>query len=280
MERYITDGPQFADAQNPEQVVTLLDIDGTTSDTATHMSGLNERLATAFPAIGAALDGIKQQRQAFRNEHGHLSFAEQDALWQQRYPGTTSHSQLDIYRTFAPDVFDNETTAAVHTWLDDAENFGYAEYDDVQPMLEGLRRIGSPAVLFTLGQYETPTGEPGWQQRKIQSAPSLRDLPSHVTDTLPAGGKGETIAQAYNADQGLFHFPRTDGEAPMITRGLVMVDDSTHNLEHLPPQALGILIDRQGKKAHWKAPANVHVVDSLEEVPALVQAYAAQRVQQ
>ncbi|HJQ09036.1 MAG TPA: hypothetical protein VJ836_06160 [Candidatus Saccharimonadales bacterium] len=263
-------------SESIHDAIALVDVDGTVSSTPQHMAGLNERLAADFPAIGERLEEIKAQRAAFRDSYGHLSFAEQDEIWQSLYPGTTSHSQLDIYRTFAPDIFDTQTTAEVKEWLSDPENFGYAEYDDVRPMFEGLRRIGSPAVLFTLGQYETSDGEPGWQQLKIKSSPLLRSLPSHITETLPPEGKGTVICQAYNQKEGLFRFPLTDGGESITTRSIVMVDDSAHNMR-LPGAAMGILIDRGGKKANWQAPSNVHVVRSLEEVPVLIEEYAVLR---
>lgn len=263
---------------NPENIhdtVVLLDIDGTTSDTAAHMSGLNDRLAAEFPEIGEVLPNIRAERSAFRKEYGHLSFAEQDDIWQQQYPGTTSHSQLDIYKTFAPEVFTKEKTEQVYEWLSDPKNFGYSEYDDVEPMMDGLRRIGATAILFTLGQDKTPQGEAGWQQLKIAGSPRLRELRGHITQTLPEGGKGQVIDESYNEETGLYTFPMPDGE-DLVTRGIVMVDDSTHNLNIAEP-GLGILIDRKGKKTEWQHTDNVQVVQSLEHVPALVEQYSAIR---
>lgn len=265
----------MSNCENIHDTVVLLDIDGTTSDTATHMADLNTRLADEFPEIGEVLPKIRAERSAFRKEYGHLSFAEQDDVWQQKYPGTTSHSQLDIYRTFAPEVFTEEKTAQVSEWLANPENFGSAEYDDVQPMIDGLRRIGAPAVLFTLGQYETSSGSPGWQQRKIAALSRLKDLPRHITPTLPERGKGQVIDESYDKEADLFTFPMPNGEN-LITRGLVMVDDSTHNVEISKP-GMGILIDRKGKKADWDHPDNIQVVQSLEAVPALVEEYAELR---
>ena len=253
-------------------LVALIDIDGTVSDTAAHMQGFNERLAEAFPAVGAALPGIIEQRSDFRRQYGHLSFVEQDAIWQNLYPGTTSHSQLDIYRTFAPQVFDEATTSAVVEWMADSTNFGYAEYEDVQPMLQGLTRLGAPAVLFTLGQYQTASGGAGWQQYKIRSAPSLRHLRSHIAETFPEGGKGAAIAQAYDAEAGAFRLPMTDGSEPLVAKKVILVDDSTHNLA-MPDRSLGLLIDRAGRKTAWNGGPNIHVIRSLVEVPAIVETY-------
>jgi hypothetical protein len=255
--------------------VVLLDIDGTTSDTAVHMAALNDRLASEFPEVGEVLPEIRAQRSAFRKQYGHLSFAEQDEIWQQQYPGTTSHSQLDIYRTFAPDVFTEEKTAEISNWLADPANFGSAEYPDVQPMMDGLRRIGAPAVLFTLGQYETPGGSPGWQQRKIAALSRLKDLSSHVTPTLPERGKGQIIDESYNEEADLFTFPMPEGQE-IVARGLVMVDDSTHNLDIAEP-AMGVLVDRESKKSDWDHADNIHIVQSLVDVPALVEEYAELR---
>lgn len=257
--------------ENVHDTVVLLDIDSTTSDTAAHMTALNDRLAEEFPEVGEVLPDIRAQRSAFRKEYGHLSFAEQDDIWQQQYPGTTSHSQLDIYRTFAPEVFTKEKTAEVHEWLSDPVNFGYAEYDDVQPMMDGLRRIGAPAILFTLGQDKTPEGAPGWQRLKIAGSPRLSGLRGHITQTLPEHGKGQVIDESYDDKTGLFRFPMPDG-AYIVARGLVMVDDSTHNLDIAEP-GMGILIDRKDKKAEWDHSDNIQVVRSLEDVPALVEEY-------
>lgn len=261
--------------ENIHDTVVLLDIDGTTSDTAAHMAALNDRLTQEFPEIGKVLPQIRSQRSAFRKEYGHLSFVEQEDIWQQQHPYTTSHSQLDIYRTFAPDVFTDEITTRVGEWLTEPENFGYAEYADVEHMMDGLRRIGAPAVLFTLGQDKTLEGKPGWQQLKIAGSPRLSELRSHITHTLPKHGKGQVIDESYNEQTGLFTFPMNEGE-DIVTRGLVMVDDSTHNL-HIESPGMGVLIDRKGKKAEWDHSDNVQVVHSLEEVPALVEGYAALR---
>jgi FMN phosphatase YigB (HAD superfamily) len=235
------------------------------------MPGLNERLIAAFPQIGEAMPSILARRQAFRDEHVSLSFAQQDEVWQQRYPGTTSHSQLDIYRSLAPETFDTTTTTAVKQWLRDPDNFGFAEYPDTPALFEGLRRIGVPAVIFTLGDPEF------WQPIKLDSAPSLRGLPRHITDTLPLGGKGEVVANTYDSDADAFRFPRTDGGEPIEAKGAVMVDDSMHNVTELPPQALGVLVDRKGRHLDSRTPPNVEVVRSLDEVPALVERYAAMR---
>lgn len=251
--------------------MALVDVDGTTSNTAQHMLGLNERLVAEFPQIGGAMPDILARRQAFRDEHAGLSFAEQDKIWQRRYPGTTSHSQLDIYRSLAPDVFDPRTTAAVKEWLRDPANFGSAEYPDTPALFQGLRKIGAPVVIFTLGDPEF------WQPAKLDSAPSLRDVPRHITGTLPPGGKGEVIANTYDPDADVFRFPRTDGGEQIVARGAVMIDDSTHNVAELPPQALGVLVDRKGKHLDSSMPTNVEVVRSLYEVPALVERYAAIR---
>jgi hypothetical protein len=261
--------------ENIHDTVVLLDIDGTTSDTAAHMTALNDRLAQEFPEVGEVLPQIRSQRSAFRKEYGHLSFAEQDDIWQQQYPGTTSHSQLDIYRTFAPDVFTDEKTAQVSKWLADPQNFGYAEYEDVQPMMDGLRRIGAPAVLFTLGQDKTPEGTPGWQRLKVAGSPRLSELRGHITQTLPERGKGQVIDESYDKETGLFRFPMPDGE-DIIARGLVMVDDSTHNLDIAEP-GMGILIDRKGKKAGWDHADNIQVVQSLKDAPALIEEYTELR---
>ena len=264
------------DSSECHDIVALVDIDGTVSDTAAQMTGFNERLAAAFPAIGAALPHIIEQRANFRQQYGHLSFVEQDEIWQRLYPGTTSHSQLDIYRAFAPSVFDHATTAAVAEWASDPANFGFAEYDDVQPMLAGLRALGAPVVLFTLGQLQTASGAPGWQQLKIRSAPALQGLRSYVSETFPpVGGKGTAIAQSYDADAAVFRIPTTDGGAPITARNVVLVDDSPHNLA-MPDHSLGLLIDREGRRATWSGGPKVHIIRSLVEVPAAVQIFMTQ----
>lgn len=56
----------MSNCENIHDTVVLLDIDGTTSDTAVHMSGLNERLAQEFPEIGEVLPQIRSHRSAFR----------------------------------------------------------------------------------------------------------------------------------------------------------------------------------------------------------------------
>ncbi|HSD55954.1 MAG TPA: hypothetical protein VLA92_02260 [Candidatus Saccharimonadales bacterium] len=261
---------------NPElqtRTAVLIDVDGTTSNTAEHMAGLNERLINAFPLIAEALPAIREKRRAFRKELGHLSFSGQDKAWQQRYPGTTSHSQLDIYRTFAPDVFDDQLTNNVYEWLQDTRNFGHAEYDDTAPMLAGLQQLGALPVIFTLGQKHVDrAGRPGWQRLKIDSAPNLRSLHTRIEETLPEGGKGAIIAQSYDETLGTFLFPLDDTDGVVSSEHLVMVDDSIDNLD-LPPQALGVLVDRTGKYSEQELVTNIEVVTSLREVPAIVARY-------
>lgn len=261
---------------NPElqtRTAVLIDIDGTTSNTAEHMAGLNERLIDAFPSIAQALPIIREKRRAFRRELGHLSFTGQDNIWRQRHPGTTSHSQLDIYRTFAPDIFDDQLTSDVYDWLQDTQNFGHAEYDDTASMLAGLRQIGALPVIFTLGQKHVDrAGRPGWQRLKIDSAPNLRSLHARIEDTLPQGGKGEMIAQSYDETLNTFLFPLDDSYGVVSSERIVMVDDSIDNLD-MPPQSLGILVDRKGKHDGQELATNIQVVRSLHEVPAIVAHY-------
>lgn len=261
----------MANQEHLTNVIALIDVDGTTSDTARHMQGFNERLVEAFPVVADALPHIRAQRRAFRAQHKELSFAQQDAIWQQQYPGTSSHSQLDIYRTFAPEIFDKQLTAEVETWLQRPEHFGHAEYEDTAPMLSGLRRIGALPVLFTLGQKQTANGGPGWQQLKAKSAPHLSQLDSRIVEDLPAGGKGQLISDAYNISETKFRF-KTDSGLDVISPRAVMIDDSVHNME-LPPEAHGILIDRHGKYEQANMRPNVSVVRSLVEVPDVIQAY-------
>lgn len=249
--------------------LVLFDVDGTTSNTAQHMQGFNRRLAEAFPHIGEMLPTIRQKRAAFRREHGHLSFTQQDILWQRQYPGTTSHSQFDIYRTFAPEVFDDSTTAAVNEWLQEPTNFGHGEYDDVAFTMQALRRIGAMPALFTLGQHKTASGEPGWQELKLRSAPTLSVIPSHIAGALPAGGKGQVIAESYRANDNLFHFPTTDRSPSIQARNVILVDDSLDNL-NLPPQAQGVYIDRE-QQARLAA-NSIAQIASLHELVDLVEA--------
>ena len=249
----------------------LLDIDGTTSNTFVHMTDLSTRIGQDFPEVREALPRAYAQREAFRQRYSHFSHAQQDTIWQRSYPGTSSHSQLDIYRTFAPEVFTEKKTVEIYEWLSESANFGHAEYTDVQPMMDGLHQIGVLAVLFTLGQTKTPEGNPGWQELKVTASPRLSRMRSHITATLPEGGKGQVINESYDQQRNLFRFPMTDHLGGIATKGLVMVDDSPHNLLIAEP-AIGILIDRHGKNLDWEHPNNIHVIESLEQVPALVEA--------
>lgn len=241
------------------------------------MTDLSSRLGQDFPELREALPRAHAQRKAFRQQYRHLSHAQQDTIWQQSYPGTSSHSQLDICRTFAPDVFTEQKTAEVYEWLSESANFGHAEYNDVQPMIDGLQQIGALAVLFTLGQTKTLEGNPGWQELKVAASPRFSQMRSHITATLPEGGKGQVINESYDQQRDLFRFPMTDHLGDIATKDLVMIDDSRHNLQIAPP-AMGILIDRQGKSLDWEHPSNIHIVESLEQVPALVEANAARRI--
>jgi FMN phosphatase YigB (HAD superfamily) len=253
-------------------ILTLLDVDGTLSDTATHMTGLNDRLSRAFPQIGEALPNIGEQRKAFRREYGQLSFTQQDQIWRSLHPGAGSmHSQLNVYRAFAPDVFDAQTTEEVRDWLADPNNFGSAEYPDVAPMLDGLQRIGSQVILFTLGS------ETFWQPTKLDSSPLLCDYPRHIPSALPDEGKGAVIARSYDHNRGKYQLP-VDNGGPFEANAVVLVDDSRHNM-NLPASALGILIDRNDMYSNWDHPDNVTVINSLEYVPELVAEYAALRQQ-
>jgi len=269
----------FKNMANREQVqdtCVLLDIDGTMSDTRAHMQALNERLAEAFPVVGDALPRIRAQRHAFREQYGHLAHDEQDTIWQHHHPDTSLHSQLDVYRSLAPDVFTEEKTAEVYRWLSHPVNFGYAEYEDVQPMIDGLRPLGVAKALFTLGQRTTVDGAPGWQQLKIAASPRLSQFYSHIADSLPGGGKGEIINRSYDAHTDTFRFPMTDKLGSIATKGIVLVDDSEHNMQIAQP-GLGILVDRSGKHIAKEYPSNIHIVRSLIEVPDLVGAYMEQR---
>lgn len=267
----------MASYEQPSDTCVLLDIDGTTSNTTAHMTGLSDRLTQDFPEVREALPYIREQRRAFRKQHKQFSHTEQDAIWQQHYPGTSLHSQLDVYRTFAPDVFTEQKTAEVYEWLSESANFGHAEYDDVQPMMDGLQQIGALAVLFTLGQTKTPEGNPGWQELKVAASPRFSQMRSHITPTLPEGGKGQVINKSYDQKRDVFRFPMTDNLGDIATKSLVMVDDSRHNLQIAQP-AIGILIDRRGASLSWERPGNIHVVESLEQVPTLVEANAARRI--
>jgi hypothetical protein len=266
----------MANSEQLHDTSVLLDIDGTTSNTSAHMTDLSSRLVEDFPEVREALPRARAERKAFRQQHRHLSHAQQDTVWQQSYPGTSFHSQLDIYRTFAPDVFTEQKTAEIYEWLSEPANFGYAEYDDVEPMMAGLQEIGALAVLFTLGQTKTLEDHPGWQELKVAASPRFSQMRSHITATLPEGGKGQVINESYDQQRDLFRFPMTDHLGDIATKGLIMVDDSRHNLQIAQP-AMGILIDRQGKSLDWEHSSNIHVVQSLEQVPALVEANAAGR---
>jgi hypothetical protein len=259
-------------------VVTLVDVDGTVSDTRTHMEGYNDRLAAAFPEIpDGLLSELGAARVAYRKQYANLPHSEQSGLWNQQHPGQSFDSQTSFLEGEAPDVFTPELMERIRQWGTDPENFGHGEYDDVAPLLAGLRRIGSMPILFTLGSRERTTGEPGWQERKILSAPNLRDLPRHVAERLPEGGKGEVISTWYDDDTDTFRIPRTDGGAIVVARSVALVDDVWHNIEHTPGQALGILLDRKGKHGDQSLPGNIRVATSLTEVPAMVSEYAAMR---
>ena len=257
-------------------VSVLLDIDGTTSNTAAHMKGLESRLVQAFPEVSTALSHVRAERKAFRAQYSHLSHVQQDAIWQQHYPNTSYYSHLDAYQALAPEVFTKQKTAEVHGWLSEPANFGYAEYADVEPMMEGLCKIGALAALFTLGQTETSAGKPGWQTLKVASSPRFSHMRQHIAATLPEGGKGQVINESYDQERDQFRFDMTDQLGGIVTNNLVMVDDSIHNL-HITQPGLGILIDRQGRHSEREYPSNIHVVQSLEEVPVLVETYVAGR---
>ena len=156
------------------------------------------------------------------------------------------------------------------------ENFGHGEYEDVPDLLVGLHEIGSFPILFTLGSREHATGEPGWQERKVLSAPNLRYVARHIAEGLPEGGKGERIGTWYDRNNDIFLIPRTDGGESVVSIGAVLVDDVEHNVESMPAQALGILLDRKGKH-EGSLPSNVCIVRSLKSVPAIVSDYAAMR---
>jgi hypothetical protein len=242
------------------------------------MQGYNQRLAAAFPEIPQELLGdLGAARVAYRNEHADLTHAQQSAEWERKHPGLSFDSQTSFFEGTAPDIFTPALMTRIRKWGANPENFGHGEYGDVAPLIAGLRRIGSLPILLTLGSRERATREPGWQERKILSAPNLSPLARHVAESLPAGGKGELIGSWYDPDTNTFRIPRTDGGEPVLSRGAVMVDDVRHNVEHMPPQTLGVLVDRQGKHLDRTMPPNVEVVRSLEEVPALVEHYAAIR---
>lgn len=258
--------------------VTLTDVDGTTSDTRVHMQGYNDRLANAFPEIPEGLlQDLGAARVAYRNKYAELTHAQQSELWNRQHPGLSLDSQTSFFEGEAPDIFTPELMSRIRAWGEDPENFGHGEYDDVAPFLDGLHRVGSLPVLVTLGSRERATGEPGWQERKVLSAPSLRPLARYVAESLPEGGKGELIGTWYDADADVFQIPRTDGGEVITSRGALLVDDVEHNVAHTHPRAMAVLLDRKGKYEGRRLPSNVRRVQSLTEVPAIVRNYDMMR---
>lgn len=258
--------------------VTLVDVDGTVSNTREHMLGYNSRLAKAFPEISLEyLEGLGAARAAYRNDNSNLTHSQQSEKWRLDKPGHSFDSQTSFMEATNSELFTPELMRSIREWGANPDNFGHGEYEDVAYFINAINTLGSLAVIFTLGSREHASDEPGWQERKILSAPNLAHLPRHVAETLPEGGKGEVIAKWYNHSNNTFLIPRTDGGAPVLAQGAVMVDDVMHNLTRLPDQALGVLVDRDNKHTESNVPAGIKIVRSLRDVPALVKQYDAFR---
>lgn len=271
--------------QAPPEIFTdtaaLTDVDGTLSDTRTHMEGYNERLQAAFPEIPEdMLSDLGAARVAYRKQWADLTHAQQSQRWEANHPGLKFDSQTAFFEGEAPEVFTPELMRRIREWGADPANFGHGEYDDNEAYFQGLRRIGAMPVLFTLGSREHSNNEPGWQYRKIASGPHMAGLAAHIAEEMPLGGKGELVTNWHDEPTDTFHIPRTDGGGPIVARNVALVDDVFHNLEELPDEALGILVDRKGKYEGKPLPSNVEVARSLEEVPDMIDRYQQLRQSQ
>lgn len=278
----------------PDRVADVavgLDVDGTLSSTQRHMkgwenqdgqhvAGFNERLAEAFPEVEPYLDELVALRVAFRDEYGHLAHTEQSKIWGAQHLGYSFDSQFGFYFGVLPKVFTPQLRRAIRTWSRNPENFGYGEYDDVSALVQGLRALGRPAFLHTMGHDVTVEGGvamPGWQRLKLDSSPTLRQFPQHIVSEVPEGGKGVQYSQWYNKTSETFVIPRTDRPGEFIeASSAVLVDDSTHNVLRMPRRTLGILIDRSNKYADLELPGNVRRIRTLANGPEIIAEFAEQ----
>lgn len=272
-------------------VVVGLDVDGTLSSTQRHMkgwetedgqhiAGFNDRLMQAFPVLEPHMDDLVAARIAFRNEFGHLPHTEQSQVWGQRHDGYNFDSQFGFYFGELPDVFTPEMRVQIREWSRNPNNFGYGEYDDVPLLIKGLHALGKPAILHTMGHDITVEGGvsmPGWQRLKVESSPTLCQFPQHITAQLPQDGKGEQYTNWYDRHSNTFIIPRTDKPGEFIeARKAVLLDDSEHNIRHMPENALGILVDRNNQHANTTLPDRVHRVRSVAEAPEVIANFATQ----